>query len=202
MKRTKYYLPFVPKAKVNYLFLLELADIAEYNPDTKQFDSISYSSIDNLTKQINVAYDDTEKLGVSTVYNYLRKPAYNDFLQYDSQRKQIILKTNVIQSKEPFVVLTEQEVKTIRDSKQLSYNERNLFFRYFCYLKYYIGYSRNKQTDSTAEQILLALGYSATANNYKSLLSVFNGIIAENKLLKIERHRDNRGFIRNTYSFR
>ena len=40
--RDKYYFPFVPDAKVNYLFLFALWDRAEYNPpgSVKSFSQI------------------------------------------------------------------------------------------------------------------------------------------------------------------
>lgn len=44
--RKKYYLPYNPTAKVNYLYLFALADLAEYSPTEKVYDTINYTSID------------------------------------------------------------------------------------------------------------------------------------------------------------
>lgn len=44
--RKKYYFPYNPIAKVNYLYLFALSDIAEYNQTTRLYDTISYTSIE------------------------------------------------------------------------------------------------------------------------------------------------------------
>lgn len=44
--RKKYYLPYNPTAKINYLYLFALADLAEYNPTEKVYDTINYTSVD------------------------------------------------------------------------------------------------------------------------------------------------------------
>jgi hypothetical protein len=45
-----YYLNFNPQADVNYLHLLALYDLAQYNPATKAFDTITYNSISKLSQ--------------------------------------------------------------------------------------------------------------------------------------------------------
>lgn len=197
--RKKYYLPFKPKAKINYLLLLDLADIAEYNPDTKMFDTINYQSVYELLRIINAPKDKKDRIAESTFYRNIHEPEYKDFLVFDKENKQIRLFADMTNCGQPFVVLTENEVSIIRAQTQLSKTHRNLLLRYFMYIKYFCGYSRNKQTDSTAKQILCALGYSPTANNYISLLATFNSILEQNKLLKIQKKKDDSGFFRNIY---
>ena len=46
--RKKYYLPYKPTAKINYLYLFALADLAEYNPTEKVYDTINYTSDEQL----------------------------------------------------------------------------------------------------------------------------------------------------------
>ena len=43
-----YYLHFKPDADVNYLHLFSLYDLADYNPATKAYDTINYTSIPKL----------------------------------------------------------------------------------------------------------------------------------------------------------
>ena len=40
-----YYLPFIPLADVNYIYILSLYRIAEYNNKTNLFDTIKYTYI-------------------------------------------------------------------------------------------------------------------------------------------------------------
>ena len=40
-----------------------------------------------------------------------------------------------------------------------------LLNKYYCYLRYYCGFSKNKTTDSTANQILCAIGYKENGSS-------------------------------------
>ncbi len=40
-----YFIPFIPEADINYFHLLALYDIADYNTETKCYDTIQYTSI-------------------------------------------------------------------------------------------------------------------------------------------------------------
>ena len=66
--RDKYYFPFVPDAKVNYLFLFALWDITE------------------LANEL--------KFQVSTVRKYLNDERYKDFFSVDKKEKVITLMSN------------------------------------------------------------------------------------------------------------
>ena len=48
-----YYLHFKPNADVNYLHLFSLYDLADYNPATKAYDTINYTSITEETSWSN-----------------------------------------------------------------------------------------------------------------------------------------------------
>ena len=78
-----YYLPFIPKAKVNYFYLFSLIDIAEYNKATKAFDTINYKSKEELAEKLNVS--------AGTISNLLKKDSYKDFFSVDTKLKKIIL---------------------------------------------------------------------------------------------------------------
>ena len=43
-----YYINFKPEADINYLHLFSLYDLAVYNPNTKAYDTIKYTSINKL----------------------------------------------------------------------------------------------------------------------------------------------------------
>ena len=84
--RDKYYFPFVPNAKVNYLFLFALWDRAEYNPHHRCYDTIRYSSITELANDLNFP--------VSTVRKYLSDERLKDFFSVDKEEKVITLNNN------------------------------------------------------------------------------------------------------------
>jgi hypothetical protein len=135
-----YYVRFDPKAKIDYLVLFSLYDIAEYNPKTKVFDTIHYSSVAQLA----------EKTGLSNyaITKMMKDKTYSDFLIADKGKKEIFLKNNFSNcQKQAFVKLTYQEVALLRTVKETP----NLFCRYWLYLKYYCGYSKSKKTDFTAK---------------------------------------------------
>ena len=118
-----YYLPFLPMAKIDYLHLLALYDLAEYQTDTGAFDTIRYTSSAALAEQV--------KLSSSTISRILKSEKYADFLIVDREHKVITLKNNFRKSvNQPFVMLTAAEVKLIREI------EDNLFAKYLIYLKY------------------------------------------------------------------
>lgn len=84
--RDKYYFPFMPDTKVNYLFLFALWDRAEYSPLRRCYDTIRYSSITELANDLNFP--------VSTVRKYLSDERYRDFFSIDKSEKVITLKSN------------------------------------------------------------------------------------------------------------
>lgn len=47
-----YFIPYEPKGKINYITLLCLYKIAEYNQKTKIRDTINYKSLKELSKRI------------------------------------------------------------------------------------------------------------------------------------------------------
>ena len=183
-----YYLPFIPSADVNYLYLLAFYDIAEYQLNTKLYDTIRYSSIRTLAEQVS--------LSSSTVSRILNSGKYVDFMTIDTERKVIILKNNFRSGrKQPFIMLTAAEVQIIRDKKD------NLFAKYLIYLKYYCGYTKNNKNDFPAKQFLSAFGYSTQSNDYLSKISEYNKVLTESKIIKIDKYRDELGHTRNTYAF-
>lgn len=50
--KKKYYLPFVPTAKIDWLLLLAFYRIAEYTPEKKAYDTIRYTSVKALAQEL------------------------------------------------------------------------------------------------------------------------------------------------------
>ena len=156
-----YYLRFIPTAKIDYLYLFAFYDLAEYNEESKVFDTVRYKSVRELAERLNIS--------TSTVNRILDNPAYKDFLDIDKKAKTITIKNSFAKgTKDPFVRLTSVEVDLIKEIGDI------LFAKYLIYLKYYCGYSKDKKTDFTAKQFLTACGYSINANNMFDTLSDYN----------------------------
>lgn len=152
-----YYLPFRPAAKINYLHLLALYQIAEYRKETKAFDYIKYNSMAEVSQLTGIS--------AATLSRILKSEEYSGFLSADTKGKTIILKSSFPGGTNgAFVRLTEKEVRLILLKKD------NLFAKYLVYTKYYCGYTKNR-TDFTARQFLSACGYATSSNDYLSKVS-------------------------------
>jgi hypothetical protein len=46
----KYFLPYNEQEEANYIYVLMFYSIAAYNNNSKRYDTITYTSIDNLRK--------------------------------------------------------------------------------------------------------------------------------------------------------
>lgn len=201
--RLKYYFPFIPKAKVDYLLLMDLADIAPYNEDTKQFDTIHFQSLSRLAQMLH--RDNT------TLSRHLEKDCYKPFFTYYKSKKIIVLNTDFTKTADfqPFVVLSAKEAEIIRNISQKDKEKgktdtklnANLLCKYLMYLKYYCGYNRSGKTDTTAQQFLEACGYCGKSSSYKALIAQYNEILSRNKVITISKYRDKNGFFRNLYTF-
>ena len=78
-----YYLPFEPTADINYLHLLDLMEHAEYNKETKAFDTIRYVSVKKLADNLSFSK--------STLDRILDNPEYKPFLSVDRANKIITI---------------------------------------------------------------------------------------------------------------
>ena len=83
-----YYLNFKPDADVNYLHLFSLYDLADYNPATKAYDTINYTSIPKLAALLPYSN--------STLNRLLINDEYKDFLSIDKDNRTITLNSSVI----------------------------------------------------------------------------------------------------------
>ena len=64
-----YYLHFKPDADVNYLHLFSLYDLADYNPATKAYDTINYTSIPKLAALLPYSAATLNRLLANDEYN-------------------------------------------------------------------------------------------------------------------------------------
>ena len=78
-----YYLHFKPNADVNYLHLFSLYDLADYNPATKAYDTINYTSIPKLAALLPYSAQTLDRL--------LKNDEYKKFLSIDKTNKVITL---------------------------------------------------------------------------------------------------------------
>ena len=183
-----YYLRFRPTANIDYLYLLAFYDLAEYNEESKVFDTIHYPSVRVLAESLNIS--------TATVNRILSNPEYNEFMRIDKKEKTITLCNAFVRGQsEQFVRLTADEVSLIREVNT------NLFAKYLIYLKYYCGYTKDKKTNFTAQQFLIACGYSAKSNATLDTISRYNGLLADRGIIKIEKYRDELGHTRNRYTY-
>lgn len=195
MKQNKvYYIPFIENMKQIDLYLLfSLYDLAEFNPDKKVFNTVRYSSQSNLALQLGISLSQLKRI--------ISNNAYSSYFQVDTKEKTITLyndfrNSNSQKENKPFVSLSADEIRVLRE------NEKNneLLPKYYVYLKYYCGFNvKSHSTDSTAKQILSAIGYS-TNSSYQALLSSYNQILTKNKLIRITQYRDEKKQIRNRYA--
>ena len=184
----QYYLRFLPTAKIDYIFLLTLYDLADYNTDTKTYSIITYKSLAELARLCSVSD--------KTLRRHLADAEYSPFLQWDKQNKRVILLNDFSPTgyKVPFLTVSPVEVRVLLTEKD------NLLCKYLIYLKYYCGYNASKCLDTTAKQFLSAIGYSSNSS-YPSKISGYNALLEQKGLLKITRKHDERGYLRNVYSF-
>lgn len=175
------------------LFVLCLYSIGQYNKETKCYDTVSYNSLADLSNKLNSVCG--LSFSASTISRILNNNIYNVYFNVDNINKKISLNCNFKNKKNvSFIQMSKETFKTI--SKQ----NDDLLCKYYIYLIYYCGKTKDKKTDSTAEQILFAMGYSDKSGTNKSKLSEYNSFLTKNKLININKYRDNNGYIRNVYT--
>ena len=188
--QNNYFIPFDMSKNINYNYLISLYDVAEYNTLTKRYDTINYTSIKGLAETLNIS--------TKTLNNILSNAEYDKYISVNKQKRIITINNgfnnDTEKKKNPFVILTSAEIQILKKYAD------NLFYKYFIYMKYFCGYSKNKQQDFTALQFLEYCGYSTNSNNYISKLSQYNSLLLENKIISIKKYRDELGHIRNIYS--
>lgn len=184
-----YYINFKPEADINYLHLFSLYDLAVYNPNTKAYDTIKYTSINKLAELLPYSQ--------ATLNRLLSNDEYNQFISIDKKEKIITLNCSVIKgsNNNRFVRLTDKEVEYLYKQND------NLLCKYYIYLKYYCSLSNkvNVKQDFTTKQFLTAIGYSIKSQSQIDKISSYNKKLKQQGFISIEQYRDELGHTRNIY---
>lgn len=90
----QYYIPYFPGAKkYNYLPVLCFWITADYDKKSKLYNTISFSSLDDLAGKIE-AKAGGKILSKSTLSRILNNEIYQNCFTYNRERKEIILKND------------------------------------------------------------------------------------------------------------
>lgn len=192
-----YYLHYDEKANINYSFLFALFCIAEKNKQEKLNNIIYYKSQKELAERLNKQCNYT--ISAATISRIIKDTKYLPYFNINKKENIIKLNTNFkkgMAANNKFIVLTEKEILFLleQDNKQLN--------KYYLYLKYYCGYSKSKTIDTTANQILSAIGYSSNCGNNKENLCKFNNLLLTKGFINIKKIKDEKGYCRNIYSMK
>lgn len=186
-----FYIRYEPQADINYIYLFYLYSLAEYNPSTNLFDTVSYKSVRALQKLIEERFG-KGSVSSSTLSRLLNDDRYRNYIKVDQKRKEIALQT-ATKGMPCFVMLTKREVEFLLDKKD------NLLVKYYLYLKHFCGRGAVGAQDFTLKQFLKYCGYSDKSNSYISKISSYNTLLVENGFISIEQYTDEKGHTRNCY---
>ena len=89
----KYYIPYCENTKVNYIYLLYIYGLAEFDTQKRIYNTINYKSANQLTELINQIYG-ANSISKSTIQKMLNENKYNDYFTVNKQDKKIILKND------------------------------------------------------------------------------------------------------------
>lgn len=190
-----YYLNYDEKANINYCFLFALFSIAERNQKEKLDNIITYKNLKELSDRIKTKCN--YYISPSTISRILNNTVYLPYFSKSKTENKIVLNTCFKKGKaasNKFVVLNDNELTFLleQDNKQLN--------KYYLYLKYYCGFAKSKRIDTTAKQILSAIGYSNNCGNNKDNLCKYNSLLLAKGFINIEKIKDKKGYCRNIYS--
>lgn len=198
----KIFLPYKPQADVNYINLFYFYGIAERYEEKGVKSDILYSSNADIARKINIKFGD-KTISSSTIGRMIKnEEQYKYFFSIltTGKTRWIIINNDfsnlskIELVKNPFVVLNKKVYTFLLEQKD------NLLAKYVIYCKYQCGYYHGK-TDFTANQFLETFGYSTQSNSTKDKLTMYNHLLEEQGILKIDRYTAENGTRRNTYYF-
>lgn len=144
-----HYINYKEAASIDYCFLLALYSIAERNAGERIYNIVRFRSAAELTQKLNTIEHYT--ISQSKVSRILKNKEYIEYFNYDIDTKTITLYNNFKKAaakSSKFIVLTDKEKMFL-----LQQND-NLLCKYYTYIKYNCGRSKNGTTDFTAKQFL------------------------------------------------
>lgn len=192
---SKYYINYDEQANINYCFLFCLYCISAKDHNKRINNTIIYKNINDLSATIKCKCN--YNISVSTISRILKDTdKYKNYFTVNTAENTIILNNNFKKgsaASNKFITLSDREINFLieQDNKMLN--------KYYLYLKYYCGYSKSKQIDTTANQILSAIGYSINCGNNKNNLCKFNALLTEQGFITITKFNDDKGYYRNLY---
>lgn len=189
----QFYIYYDETANVNYTFIFCLYLLAELDKTERIYNTIYYKTQKELAEKVSDIYYNFS-ISTASIKAILNDNKYN--IYFSKEKGKIILNNNFKNNKcniNKFVILTDKELLFL-----IMQNDK-LLNKYFLYLKYYIGYTKDKQINDTSNRILSAIGYSTKSGQNKEKLSRFNKILTDNKMIKIKRYIDEQGHCRNIY---
>lgn len=149
-----YYLQYQEDTSINYLYLLLLNKIAELDKSSRLYNTVRFSSLDELTKRLNDKYNEINKenkknvISKTTLTRVLNNTESNNYFSYNKENKLITLhndfKNKTTGKKAKFITLTDREIDFLLIQK----NE--LLSRYYLFIKYNCGFSGRNRADFTA----------------------------------------------------
>ena len=190
-----YYINYDEKANINYCFIFALYQLAERNQKERIDNIITYKNQKELADRIKEKCN--YSISNSTISRILNDTEYNNYFTVIKAENTIILNNNFKKGKaasNKFITITDKEITFLlqQDSKLLN--------KYYLYLKYYCGHTKSKRIDTTANQILSAIGYSNNCGNNKDKLCKYNSLLQKSGFINIEKIKDNKGYCRNIYN--
>lgn len=186
-----FYIRYEPQTDVNYIYLLYLYSLAEYNPSTNLFDTVSYKSVRALQRLIAERFG-KGSISPSTLSRLFKDDRYRNYIKVDTEHNKIALQT-ATKGMPCFVMLTKREIDFLIDKKD------NLLAKYYLYIKHFCGRGTVGTQDFTLKQFLKYCGYSDKSNSNVSKVSSYNSLLVDNGFIRIEKYTDEQGHTRNCY---
>lgn len=188
----QYYIPYDEKSSANYLFIFALYTISRVAKRGRER-CVKYKSVKEIEEKITEAFNE-KIIASSTIDRLLNDKSYSMYFVVDKTKKTITL-NNVISKgrSRKFVVVYDYAAERLVKLKD------NFLISYYLMIKYYCGYNKEKQIDTTAKQFLELIGKCASSGSLQSKLSAYNSILTDLNLISISKYRDEQSHIRNIY---
>lgn len=179
MLKNNIFIPYtfdlLKSKSINYYYISILYDIADYNEETKCFDTIKYNSLNDLALKA--------KINITTLRRLLNNIEYSYYFTHDNVNRTIKLKTGI-----PFIKLSRAELDIIYKCEEL---QNKLALKMYLYIKCACGISETGTADFTSEQLCNSIGYCANSGDTRNRIKHYRDILVDNGLITVEHYRQN-----------